>query len=360
MSRDLAIDTLLVAGFGVQHSVLATLGVKSRLARRSRMTPLLWRGVQSYLNVAYIFVAIALWQNSGDSIWHLDGGLGTVVAVICVFGWLSYFYLHLFEYDAGLAFGSSPAICILRGERAPKMELWKVGSRRWIRFPVHTAFFPMFFAFPEMAASTLVFAVTANVYNIIGTILYDRRLEKLGEVYTNYRKVTGNILPRLRLPQGAAGLEFSSPTHWRHPLEYSTAALFGILGGVFYWGLLGRASQAPEDLLACAAAGTLLALVAGVLIGRLPHSRFTVGVGVDSFPGGQIRLATAGAVVSATALTTWFAIAAVISGAVPYVPVVLPMWLITLWLGHLVLAIALRPYMNVNLELRSDSGTRTA
>jgi len=356
----LAIDALLVAGFGIQHSLLATLGVKSRLARDRGMTPLLWRGVQSFLNVAYILVAILLWQDSSNATWHFDGGLAVAIVVICVLGWLAYFYLHLFEYDAGLAFGSSASVCALSHERTPKMELWKVGSRRWIRFPVHTAFFPMFFAFPHMSASTLVFAVTANAYNIIGTILYDKRLEKLGENYTDYQKVTGNILPRFRAPEGAAKLAFPSPTHWRHPLEYSTAAVFGVLGGVLYWNLLDRASQAPSDLLACAVTGALLALVAGILIGLLPSSRFTVGIGAGSFSDAQTRIATAAAVVSATALLTWFAIASLVSSAAPYVPVVLPMWLITLWLGHLTLAMVMRWRTRTDLKLQSDSDIRTA
>ena len=56
----LIIDTLLVVGFGVQHSSLATLRVKRVLKARTGMEALAWRSVESLCNVVYILVAASL------------------------------------------------------------------------------------------------------------------------------------------------------------------------------------------------------------------------------------------------------------------------------------------------------------
>jgi methanethiol S-methyltransferase len=355
----LLLDALLVIGFGVQHSILATLKVKVQL-RRFGITPLLWRGVQSFLNVAYIFIAIVLWQDVDATVWDLGGVLAIAVASLCVLGWSAYFYLHLFEYDSGLAFGSSASVCSLSRKQTPKMEMWKVGTRRWIRFPVHTAFFLMFLAIPEMAASTFVFAITALAYNVIGTIFYDNRLTKLGSVYTDYQQVTGNLLPKLRAPRGAADLQFPGPRHWTHPLEYSAAMALGTATGWLYWALLGFGSQEAVELLASGFVALIIAVAAGSILGWLPGSRFTVTGKGRSFADTQTMLATAAAVLSATSLATWFAIAALATGSLPYLPLVLPMWLIVLWFGHLTMSTVAGLRSDTGVSVRSRSRTHPA
>ena len=75
MTWNLVFDALLIVGFGVQHSVIATLKVKTRIASRTGIQPLTLRATQSFINVAYIFAAIAVCRlvttrSGGDSTWR--------------------------------------------------------------------------------------------------------------------------------------------------------------------------------------------------------------------------------------------------------------------------------------------------
>ncbi len=176
---DIVIDSLLVVGFGLQHSLIATVTVKKKVQKLTGLDPVSWRGVQSLINVSYVILAACLWREVPIVVWDFAGTpLYWVLGAILVASWVWYFQIHLFEYDCGLAFGSSAVLSRLHGSPLPPMEMWKVGSRRWLRFPVHNAFFPMFFAFPRMSLSMLVIAVVGNINNIYGTILYDKRLER--------------------------------------------------------------------------------------------------------------------------------------------------------------------------------------
>ncbi len=69
----LVTDALLVVGFGVQHSVLATFRVKRLVKARTGIEPLAWRSVESLANVVYILTAAALWQHTDHVVWQLTG-----------------------------------------------------------------------------------------------------------------------------------------------------------------------------------------------------------------------------------------------------------------------------------------------
>ncbi|GAA3293636.1 hypothetical protein GCM10020295_16050 [Streptomyces cinereospinus] len=210
-SGKLLIDALLVVGFGVQHSGLATLRVKRLVKAKTGIEALAWRSVESLSNVVYILVAAALWQHTGDVVWELTGASMVIMYALAVASWLWYWQLHLFEYDCGLAFGSTTLVSQAAGAQGPKLINWKVGSRRWIRFPVHTAFFGMFFCLPVMTTDLLVLAVVLNVYNVIGSILYDKRIiATAGDAARPYINLTGLIFPPVyRNPR--------APATWRWP-----------------------------------------------------------------------------------------------------------------------------------------------
>lgn len=334
---DLVIDVLLVAGFGVQHSVIATLTAKSQIKRRFGIESLTWRGVQSLMNVLYILIAASLWRVVPIVIWDFSGLPALIISLICVAGWIWYFQLHLFEYDVGLAFGSTPFISDLLGRPVPRMEQWKVGTRRWIRFPVHTAFFPMFLAFPHMTASGLVFGVAANIYNVIGSVLYDKRLEKLaGQGYFDYQAKTGLIVPPLRRnPEGAAALTLPSPMHWRNPSRYLPALALGILGGLVYRVVLGATPNTLPLMLEAWGVAALLGLGSGVVLGLLQSRAFGQIMDMQGYKDVQSIVSTSAAVVSAVALLVWVGSTYLTIGTIPHLAVILPLWITVLWLGHM-------------------------
>lgn len=326
----LVVDGLLVAGFGVQHSGLATIRVKRAVKARTGIEPIAWRSAESLCNVVYILVAASLWQYTDVVIWNLSGAAGVLVTVLLVASWLWYWQLHLFEYDCGLAFGSTTLVVRAAGAEAPKLIPWKVGTRRWIRFPVHTAFFGMFLLMPRMTADLMVLAIVANVYNVVGSILYDKRLLTLsGDRYKRYVDVTGLIWPPVyRMPRGAADLTMSAPQHWRRPVMHLPGLIVGVGLGLFYFAVIGPRAVTPMDMLKVAGAGLAGAILSGGVLGILLKPK------AAEWSQQQTDLSTTVALNAATGVVVWAASGWLRTGLLPNFAAFLPLWFTVQYLGH--------------------------
>ncbi|HEX5747353.1 MAG TPA: hypothetical protein VFZ09_14005 [Archangium sp.] len=333
---DLLIDLALIAGFGVQHSIIAMVRLKAIIQRLTGIDPIAWRGVQSFINVSYLLMACVFWREVPIVIWDLQGVWYWVAGVTLVASWAWYFQIHLFEYDCGMAFGSSAVLARMHNAKPPPMEMWKVGTRRWLRFPVHTAFFPMFFAFPRMTASLLLLAIAANVANIIGTVLYDRRMVFLvKDVYREYQKVTGLLLPPLlRAPGGAKHMSFPEPWHWSRVSHNVPGLLLGLLVGTLFWKQLGAIGLVTEELVRAWLGAFLVAVTGGAVVGVMQASR---GAVLElSYQRLLTMLATNTALMSAVSLLTWMGLCFATQASLPILFIFFPMWMTMLWLGHFV------------------------
>ena len=349
-TAQLVVDGLFVAGFGIQHSALATLRVKRQVNARTGIGALAWRSVESLCNVVYILIAAALWQYTEVVIWSLSGAAAVVMIGLAVASWLWYWQLHLFEYDCGLAFGSTTLIVRAVGANSPKPVPWKVGSRRWIRFPVHTAFFGMFFLLPQMTADLLVLAIVINVYNVIGSVLYDKRLLTLaGENYKRYVDVTGLIWPPVyREPRGAMNLKMPAPRHWRRPVMHLPGLAVGVGLGLLYFAIIGPRAVTPMDMLKVAAAGLAGAILSGGILGLLLKPE------AADWDQQQTDLSTTVALNAATGVVVWAALGWWRTGMLPNFAAFLPLWFTVQYLGHVFAFLAARRKWTI--ALRADTG----
>lgn len=188
----------------------------------------------------------------------------------------------------------------------------------------------MFFAFPTMRADVLTLAVVLNIYNIIGSILYDRRvLKAAGESYENYKKVTGLILPRLSRPRGAADIPMARPRQWDNPADHLPAFLLGLVIGVFYWFTIGIATPSAFSIGSIAIAALIASAITGIVLGMLP-----VPGKYKNWAEMQTNISTSVSVTAAVGVVTWGAIMWVKSNQLPYLAAPLPMWFIVQYLGH--------------------------
>lgn len=332
---DLAIDAALVLGFGFQHSIIAMIRLKKIIQKLTGLDSVSWRGVQSLINITYVIVAVILWRDVDLVVWSLSGPAYWAVGSILVLGWLWYLQIHLFEYDVGMAFGSSAVISRVMKQNPPRLEMWKVGTRRWLRFPVHTAFFPMFFAFPVMSASTLTMAIAGTISNIYGTILYDKRLERLiGDPYREYQARTGLFFfPFLRNPAGAKDMKLPAPQHWARLSRNLPGIVLGLLAGLVYWNVLGDMPRTTGMILTAWGCSFGVALVSGLVIGLLTSTGNDMP---DDYGALLTHLSTNTALVSAVGLTTWWGICLASTQSMPFLFIALPMWITVLWVGHAV------------------------
>ncbi|MCS3519254.1 hypothetical protein [Bradyrhizobium elkanii] len=337
MSNALMIDAILTLGFGVQHSLIASVAVKKQASTRFGVDALAWRSVESLLNVLYILVAAMLWQPVDIVVWRLEGISATVMIVACCLSWIWYWQLHLFEYDCGLAFGSTTFVSWLGGPPSrPKLVPWKVGSRRWIRFPVHTAFFGMFFLLPTMTLDLLVLAVVLNIYNVIGSVLYDKRLEKIGgSAYADYQAVTGLIWPPIyRAPYGAWNITMPHPQHWRRPQMHWMGVVGGAgLGALYYFGL-GATHLTPIDMVKVGVFGLLGAILVGLVLGLACRPE------ADDWGQQQTDLSTTVALSAALGVIFWVGAIWLETGAPPAFAAYLPLWFTVQYVGHVFAVLA--------------------
>lgn len=193
----LGFDTLLLFGYFFMHSGLASF--KSKKVLQKILPAHLYRLIYSLNTAIYILVAAFFWKDSSLVIYQMPICFSYIALSINLLGWLMYFYSHLMYYDVGGVFGTTQLFSKWSHINPPRLDISSNGLKRYIRFPVHTAFIPMFLSLPSMTASTLLFAVIVTLYAWIGTYHHDYRYAKLLDPeYDEYKKKTGMILPKFK------------------------------------------------------------------------------------------------------------------------------------------------------------------
>jgi hypothetical protein len=191
-------DILLALGFGIVHSCLASF--KSKELGKKILPAHLYRIVFSITIAAYILFAAYYWKEIDYLVYSIPAPYSYILTCLVIIGWGMYFYSHLFYYEVGGVFGTSQLF-----SRSPligqvRFDYSTNGLKRYIRFPVHTAFFLIFLAIPTMYVSTLIFAIISSLYAWLGTIHHDYRYKKLfkNNNYIAYMQNSGMVLPRFK------------------------------------------------------------------------------------------------------------------------------------------------------------------
>lgn len=197
MLTKLLIDFLLLIGYPLQHSLLAS--VKSKLFFKKMIPPHVYRLIYSLCAALYIIVAGFFWQDVPIVIYEVTGLWQYVIIAVGLLGWFGYAFSHLAYYDVGGVFGVSQWVHHKLKIEPPRFDFSTNGLKAYVRFPVHTAFIPMFWGITTMTASTLLFSIVASLYAWLGTFHHDYRYTKaFGKPYREYKKHTGMVFPIFR------------------------------------------------------------------------------------------------------------------------------------------------------------------
>jgi methanethiol S-methyltransferase len=191
------IDLLLIALFGVQHSVMARPGFKRAW---TKVAP---EPVERSLFVLFASLALIIlfvfWRPVPTPVWTVSNPIAAgVLWALFGLGWLivllSTFLISHFEL-----FGLQQVFFHLRGREAAAPKFRQPFFYKVVRHPLYSGFFLAFWAAPAMTVGHAVLALGLSAYMLIA-IRYEERdlVAAFGEDYQSYRQTVGMLTPKLR------------------------------------------------------------------------------------------------------------------------------------------------------------------
>ena len=190
------VDIVLLAAFGVQHSVMARKSFKRWWTRM--VPPVVERS--TFVLASSLVLALIFWQwrpIPKPVIWQV--GAPMVVQTLAALGWLGWaltlfstFLINHFEL-----FGLQQVFAKLTGRVAPAPRFGKPLLYRYVRHPLYLGLLLSFWSVPVMTAGHLLFSAGASAYILVGIWFEERDLvADFGERYRRYRDEVGMLLPR--------------------------------------------------------------------------------------------------------------------------------------------------------------------
>lgn len=196
----LVLDGLLVALFGVQHSVMARPRFKNWWAR---VVPApLERSTYVLAASVCLLLLVFEWRPIGTAVlWDFAGGPGAAVLIaISLSGWMIV-VLSTFMLDHFDLFGLRQVWDAFRQNDARPPYFATPAFYRVVRHPIYFGFIVAFWATPTMTLGHLVFALGMTGYILLAVRLEERDLvQSLGDVYRQYQRRVSMLVPWPRRP----------------------------------------------------------------------------------------------------------------------------------------------------------------
>lgn len=194
----LGIDLLLLALFGVQHSVMARRGFKRWW---TRVVPAeVERSTYVVATCAVLALMFRFWLPIEEPVvWRVEASPAVVLLWGLFFlGWLvalaSTMLIDHFEL-----FGLRQVLAPLAQRAAPEARFRTPLLYRYVRHPLYAGMLLSLWAVPVMTAGHLLFAAGLSLYVLIGIAFEERDLlRQFGERYRRYREEVGMLIPRGR------------------------------------------------------------------------------------------------------------------------------------------------------------------
>ncbi len=190
----ISINILLIAVFGIQHSVMARKPFKEWLTRR--IPEHLERSIYFMASNLVMTAFIICWQPLPMTIWRIDNLLGKgLVYLVFVLG-------CLFSVYSMALIGSSDFIglrqieCHFGGKTYSQSPFQTPSIYKYIRHPIMLGTLIFFWASPLMTLGHLLFAVGMTAYTVIGVYYEEKDLIDLyGDEYREYMRKAGMFFP---------------------------------------------------------------------------------------------------------------------------------------------------------------------
>ena len=194
VARALLIDGLLLALFGLQHSIMARRTFKKWLTRF--IPEQFERSLYVIISSAVMAAMMFHWQPLKHPVWSATQGYPTALFYgIFAAGCLILGHSVLVIGGADLL-GFRQASRSLGGEPSAPPEFTTPGLYQYIRHPMMTGTLLVFWATPAMSVGHFLFAAAMTCYVLIAISFEERDLINVyGERYRSYKQRVGMLLP---------------------------------------------------------------------------------------------------------------------------------------------------------------------
>jgi len=195
LAMALVVNVLLLAVFGVQHTVMA------RPTFKRWWTKIVPAPVErsTYVLITNLLLALLVWQwrPMVGVIWNVDNSIGRVILwALFGAGWLLVLVATLQINHLDL-FGMRQVWLYFQGKPYTPVQLATPVLYKHVRHPLYVGWLTVFWVTPTMSAGHLVFAVGSTIYILIAIYFEERNLVQYhGEGYVEYRQRTPMLIPR--------------------------------------------------------------------------------------------------------------------------------------------------------------------
>jgi len=194
-AQALAIDVLLVALFGVQHTIMARTAFKLWLTKIIPQPA--ERSTFVLAATSVLALLMAIWKPIPTVLWDVsESAGGTALIGVSLLGWAillwSTFLINHFDL-----FGLRQVVLCFQGKEYEPVKFDMPVLYRYVRHPMYVGLFIALWATPTMTVGHLVLAGSMTFYTLVGIRFEERSLARLhGEDYKKYQRQVSMIIPR--------------------------------------------------------------------------------------------------------------------------------------------------------------------
>jgi len=192
-TQALAINSLLLGLFALQHSIMARPWFK---AAWTRIVPAsVERSTYVLFSCVAMFLLFWKWQPMGGVIWNV-GSISGRLALDALYAsgaltvLITTFLINHFDL-----FGLRQVWLHLLGRPYTEIGFRTPGPYRYVRHPLYVGWLLMFWSAPVMTSAHLVFAIATTAYILVAIQFEERDLVRFHGEYAKYRLRVPMILP---------------------------------------------------------------------------------------------------------------------------------------------------------------------
>jgi protein-S-isoprenylcysteine O-methyltransferase Ste14 len=188
----LLVDTLLLALFGVQHSLMARPGFKAwwtRFVPRS-----IERSTYVLASSAVLILLFVAWRPIPAAVWTVESPIASAALRALFVAGVGLVLLSTFLIDHFDLFGLRQVVLAFRRKAYAEKRFAQPFLYRFVRHPLYVGWIVTFWATPVMSAGHFLFALVMTSYILVAIPME----EPLGEPYRRWRERTPLFVPRVR------------------------------------------------------------------------------------------------------------------------------------------------------------------